>query len=77
MDGVVHEPPERVEQGRYWIDLVRDVASSLGDLRSDRLTVGEFLRPYLRRHVGAHWSWRDPLPGLARGWDAVRYGRRG
>jgi D-aspartate ligase len=77
MDGVVPEPPERVEQGRYWIDLVRDLASSLGDLRSDRLTVGEFLKPYLRHHVGAHWSWRDPLPGLARGWDAVRNGRRG
>lgn len=77
MDGVVPESPDQVEQGRYWIDLVRDLATSLGDFRSNRLTLGEFTRPYLRRHVGAHWSWRDPLPGLARGWDAIRHGRRG
>lgn len=77
MDGVVPQARESGEQGRYWIDLVRDLATSPGDLRSERLTVGDFLRPYVRRHVGAHWSWRDPLPGLARGWDAVRHGRRG
>lgn len=76
MDGVVPDSPERIEQGRYWIDLVRDMGASLGDLRSGSLTVGDFVRPYLARHVGAHWSWRDPWPGLARGWDAVRHGRR-
>lgn len=76
MDGIVPESPGPVEQGRYWIDLVRDLATSLDDIRSETLTVGDFLRPYFSRHVGAHWSWRDPWPGLARGWDAIRHGRR-
>ncbi len=76
MNGAIPEPPDRAEQGRYWIDLVRDLAASLGDMRDGRLTVGDFLRPYFRPHVGAHWSWRDPWPGLARGWDALRHGRR-
>ncbi len=63
--------------GRFWIDGVRDAATTLRSWRSENDRTSDYLRPYLRPHTGAHWAWTDPLPGLTRGWDALRHGRRG
>ncbi len=54
----------RFEEGVYWIDLVRDVGYSVTHRRSERYPLGDYVRPYTRRHVYAVPSWRDPAPFL-------------
>jgi D-aspartate ligase len=74
--GRLPEPIDRFEEGRYWIDLVRDVGTSWTDRRTEDYGLADYLRPYLGRHAYAHWSVRDPLPMAIRLWDALRRGRR-
>ncbi len=74
--GTLPERPPTFEIGRYWVDGVRDLSTSLQSWRSEGLGLRDIVRPYVRRHTGAHWAWGDPMPGLARGWDTIRRGRR-
>lgn len=76
LTGELPERPPTFEEGRYWIDAVRDAGTTLGSWQSEDFGVRDYVRPYLSRHTGAHWAWNDPMPGLARGWDAIRRGRR-
>jgi predicted ATP-grasp superfamily ATP-dependent carboligase len=62
--GVLPQPVS-FEEGIYWIDLLRDVGYSLTRRRAERYPLGEYLRPYVSRHVFAIPSWRDPAPFLA------------
>lgn len=54
------------EEGRYWIDIVRDVAHSARHWRSERYSLARYLEPYVRPHVFAELDWRDPRPFLNR-----------
>ncbi len=74
--GVLESGDHPYEQGRYWTDLLRDLGSRSRAKGVEKVSVTGLLSPYLSRHVGAHWAWDDPLPGLARAYDAVRHGRR-
>jgi predicted ATP-grasp superfamily ATP-dependent carboligase len=61
------EPPARSSypKGVYWIDLPRDAAHVLQDLRQG-IPLRDLARPYLGPHVFAVASARDPLPFLKR-----------
>jgi D-aspartate ligase len=76
LDGVLPDPIEGFEEGRYWIDILRDVGTTFREWRTEGYSLAEYARPYLRRHVHAHWSWTDPVPMFVRFWDAIRHGRR-
>jgi predicted ATP-grasp superfamily ATP-dependent carboligase len=76
VDGVLPDSVDGFEEGRYWIDLVRDVGTSIAERRAEPFELADYARPYLGRRAYAHWSARDPLPMLVRVWDAVRRGRR-
>lgn len=54
------------EEGRYWIDLFRDIGFSLAFRTQEPYSLSDYLRPYLHRPVFAILSLRDPLPFLAR-----------
>jgi predicted ATP-grasp superfamily ATP-dependent carboligase len=62
----------RYEEGRYWIDLVRDIGFSLAFRSRERYRLSDYLRPYLHRHVFAIWALRDPVPFWARMMFIVR-----
>lgn len=53
-------------EGRYWIDLVRDVGFSLTFRNKEPYRFSDYLRPYLHHPVFAILSLRDPRPFLAR-----------
>jgi hypothetical protein len=76
VDGVLPDHVDGFEEGRYWIDLVRDVGTSIAERRAEPFELADYARPYLGRRAYAHWSARDPLPMLVRVWDALRRGRR-
>lgn len=54
------------EEGRYWIDLVRDIGFSLTFRSEEPYRLSDYLRPYLHRPVFAILSVRDPMPFWAR-----------
>jgi D-aspartate ligase len=74
--GRLPDPLDGFEEGRYWIDLVRDVGTSWTERRTEPYGLADYLRPYRGPRAYAHWSARDPLPMAVRLWDAVRRGRR-
>jgi predicted ATP-grasp superfamily ATP-dependent carboligase len=74
--GVLPDPIDRFEEGRYWIDLVRDLGTSWTERNTEAYGVADYLRPYRGPRAYAHWSARDPVPMAARLWDAARRGRR-
>jgi predicted ATP-grasp superfamily ATP-dependent carboligase len=57
---------EGYEEGRYWIDLVRDIGFSLTYRSQEPYRLIDYLRPYLHRPVFAILSLRDPMPFWAR-----------
>jgi predicted ATP-grasp superfamily ATP-dependent carboligase len=64
------------EEGRYWIDFVRDAGTTLFEHRSESYGVRDYLRPYVSKQCHAHWSWKDPAPAVTRLLDAAVRGRR-
>ena len=50
----------------YWIDITRDIGYSLMYLPHERLSLAQFLRPYLGQRVCAIFSLRDPKPFIKR-----------
>lgn len=74
--GVLPQPIDGFEEGRYWIDLVRDVGTSWTERRTEPYSLTDYVRPYLGRRAYAHWSVRDPVPMAARLWDALHRGQR-
>ncbi len=46
----------------YWIDELLDISYSARYWRQERYWPRQYLRPYLKRHVFASLSWRDPKP---------------
>lgn len=76
LNGVLPDPIEGFEEGRYWIDFLRDMGTSVRERRSEGYSLADYARPYLRRQCHAHWSWKDPMPMFSRLQDAIRHGRR-
>ena len=74
--GLDAQHEDRFEEGRYWIDFVRDAGTTMLEHRSEPYGVVDYVRPYVSRHCHAHWSWRDPAPAVARLVDAAVHGRR-
>lgn len=74
--GVLPERVEAFEEGRYWIDVLRDLGETLKARRAEGYSVADYARPYLRSRCYADWSWRDPAPMVTRLSDAIRHGRR-
>jgi predicted ATP-grasp superfamily ATP-dependent carboligase len=54
--------PSDYETGVYWIDVLRDVNSSPGYVMSERYSLTDYLKPYLRPHVFAVPDMADPKP---------------
>ena len=54
------------EEGRYWIDLVRDIEYSVAYHKQEKYSIKEYLRPYCHHPIFAIFSIRDPLPFLIR-----------
>lgn len=54
------------EEGTYWIDLLRDVGTSLRHHRRERFSLGEYLKPYFHKHVFAILDFRDLKPFIRR-----------
>lgn len=52
--------------GVYWIDLLRDVGYSVKSFRQEHYRVSQYMRPYLKPHVFAILSLRDPKPFMRR-----------
>jgi hypothetical protein len=46
----------------YFIDTWQDIRAAVPELKSGKLPVRDFLRPYLANHVSASVSWSDPQP---------------
>jgi predicted ATP-grasp superfamily ATP-dependent carboligase len=67
---------EQFEEGVYWIDSVRDLATTLLHRRLEDWSLRDYLRPYLGPRVFADWDTTDPLPFLLRVIDAARLGLR-
>lgn len=65
---VLGEEPkaEGYKEGRYWIDLVRDIGFSLAFRSQETYRLSDYLRPYLHLPVFAILSLRDPMPFWAR-----------
>lgn len=58
--------PAEYEEGVYWIDLERDLVTTLAHWRSEGFSLGEYLAPYRGPHVFASLDWRDLGPWLSR-----------
>ena len=54
--------PLQFEDGTYWIDIPRDLGYTALNLGREGMSMGDFFRPYLRRHVFAIASATDPGP---------------
>ena len=52
--------------GVYWVDVLRDVGYSVKSFRQERYSLSQYVRPYLRPHVSAVFSLRDPRPFIKR-----------
>jgi predicted ATP-grasp superfamily ATP-dependent carboligase len=64
--------PMRFQQGVYWIDIIRDLRYSITHHQHEQQTLTQYIRPYLKRHVFAVLSLRDPRPFFKRLADLVR-----
>lgn len=64
---VFGQMPRKVVQGEgaYWVDIQRDVGYSVKYVRTEGLTLRDYVRPYRRGTVFRTFDWRDPLPFLA------------
>jgi predicted ATP-grasp superfamily ATP-dependent carboligase len=56
----------------YWIDLSRDVGYSVKYFRQEKYPLGEYLRPYFRKHIFAILSAKDPMPFAKRWIDMAK-----
>ena len=56
------------EYGIYWVDISRDIGFRLINFKTERMTLKEFITPYLSKHIFAVLDWRDPAPAF---WKAV------
>jgi predicted ATP-grasp superfamily ATP-dependent carboligase len=67
-------PPqeEQYERGIYWVDAVRDLRYWAAGLGKNGFTLGQFLEPYIHKHVFAVFDWKDPMPGMVRIKDIAR-----
>lgn len=54
------------EEGVYWIDMPRDLGYSLKSRKLERLSAGQYVRPYRGPKVFAICDWRDPGPIVKR-----------
>jgi D-aspartate ligase len=57
--------PSEASEGVYWIDVYRDIGYSLRFVRRERLSLSDFVKPYLGSPVFRTLDWRDPKPFLA------------
>lgn len=57
----VSQPPD----GRYWVDIQRDIGYSIRERKSESWSAADYLRPYRRRTSYRTFSWSDPMPFLA------------
>jgi len=57
--------PQDYRTGVYWVDLIRDVGNSMRFFASEKYSLGEYLRPYLRAHVFAQEGLQTVLQGLS------------
>lgn len=57
--------PVTARDGIYWIDVFRDIGYTMRGWRSEGLTFGEFIKPYVHSAAFRRFDWRDPLPFLA------------
>ncbi len=62
------EPPEPhpFQTGIYWIDVTRDLGYRMINLGRERISVGQMVSPYFKKHVFAVLDWQDPKPALLR-----------
>jgi D-aspartate ligase len=60
--------PQQMEYKKdvYWIDFLRDIGYSLRHLRTERYSPWSYIQPYLKPHVFAIFSMRDPKPFFRR-----------
>ncbi|HEY3344212.1 MAG TPA: hypothetical protein VGJ97_04760 [Anaerolineaceae bacterium] len=63
---------EQYERGIYWVDAVRDFRYWAAGLGKNGFTLGQFLEPYIHKHVFAVFDWKDPMPGMVRIKDIAR-----
>jgi predicted ATP-grasp superfamily ATP-dependent carboligase len=65
---VFNEIPSQVnyEQGKYWIDFVRDAAYYLPDILKGKYSLREFIKPYISNHVNAIYDIGDIKPFFRR-----------
>jgi D-aspartate ligase len=54
------------EEGTYWIDLPRDLVTSLREHRREQFSLGDYLKPYFRKHVFAILDLKDLRPLIRR-----------
>lgn len=63
--------PQSYQTGKYWIDISRDFGHRAIHLGHEKLSLGQFIYPYLQKHVFAVLDWRDPYPALLRTKDLL------
>jgi len=56
----------KMEEGIFWIDIIRDIGHSLRNGRSEDMTMAVFIKPYTAKHIFAIWDLLDPRPFLKR-----------
>ncbi len=60
----VSKPRQIPPSGTYWVNQHIDVRSAFFLKRTERVSMRDFLRPYLKKHYRADWDLLDPLPFL-------------
>jgi D-aspartate ligase len=72
MEGELPRRPPVQVSGVFWIALPTDAVQSLKRRDGERLSLREFLLPYVRPHVFDRWDRRDPKPFLNQVRDVLR-----
>jgi len=65
---VDNEPPTSLDfkTGIYWVDITRDVGYSLMNLKQEKYSLKQYLRPYFKPHVFAIFDLQDIRPFIRR-----------
>jgi predicted ATP-grasp superfamily ATP-dependent carboligase len=65
---VLGEIPSTInyKKGIYWIDLTKDLVASIQYRKMSRFSLVQYMKPYLKPHIFAVLSIKDPMPFIKR-----------
>ena len=58
--------PADFRKNVYWINVASDLKQSIKHRRTEKYSLRDYIRPYIKPHVFALLDWRDPKPFIKR-----------